>query len=167
MANKKKSNQDKKVKRAKRAKEKAKTQRLSKQKLDKPSNDEVNKSNIRNFRKRLDKGDKQPTTWFGYNREREPNEDPLSIPTKGLLCMISEIIVPNQQAVIDETGIDFNLGDWFLSESLNIDEKDDDDQLKEHEHRVHGPFENEESAMTFGKGLGVKMYRGAPQLQSA
>jgi len=142
-----------KEKRAKRAKTKAKSQRVNKQKT--AENSHEDSFNQPNFSDIFQKEDKEPRQMFGYNRERRTDEDPFSFPEDGLICMVSEIIDENRQPIFDDTGIDFKVGDWFVSEVISG-----------HDHKIHGAFQSEVEAMDFGLELGVKSYRSTPQFES-
>ena len=96
-----------------------------------------------------------PTQYFGYNNDLSSAESPVELPENGMLCMVSDIVDKNKQPLIDETGICFEIGDWFVSEII-----------EGHQHKVHGLFKSEEAAFDFGRtNLNVVTYRGAPVLE--
>lgn len=80
---------------------------------------------------------KEPDQFFGYNRERLPDESPFDLPEDGLVCMVSKIDDRNLELARQETGKDFKLGQWFCSTGAHT------------ETVVHGPFETSESAFDF------------------
>ena len=80
---------------------------------------------------------KEPDQFFGYNRERRPDESPFDLPEDGLVCMVSKIDARNLELARQETGKDFKLGQWFCSTGAHS------------ETVVHGPFETSESAFDF------------------
>lgn len=134
-------------KRQKRAKEKAKRARKIKQKKIESRNTEFD-NEFFNDGNTLS----EPEQYFGYNRERSDGESPFDFPAEGMLCMVSIINEQNILPLIEETKINFELGQWFLSENL-----------ENHKHIVHGPFNEVESALDFGRvELGVISYRSAP-----
>jgi hypothetical protein len=94
----------------------------------------------------------QPDKYFGYNRERLPGELMSEFPVEDMLCMVSIINEQNIVPIMEETNLNFELGQWFLSEKLEHDK-----------HVVHGPFDEIEAAFDFGRiELGVVSYRAAP-----
>lgn len=96
-----------------------------------------------------------PIQYFGYDNDLSSTGSPVELPENGMLCMVSEIVDKNKQPLIDETGICFEIGDWFVSEII-----------KDHEYKVHGSFQNEELALDFGRTeLNVVTYRGAPVVE--
>jgi hypothetical protein len=93
-----------------------------------------------------------PIQHFGYDHDLSSCKSPFEIPKNGLVCMVSEVVKKTQQALTEETGIDFNIGDWFVSATI-----------EGHEHEVHGAFKSEEEALNFGKTeCNVVAYRAAP-----
>lgn len=79
----------------------------------------------------------EPDQYFGYSRERRPEESPFDLPEDGLVCMVSRIDERNLALARRETGKDFKLGQWFCSTGAHS------------ETVVHGPFETHESAFNF------------------
>jgi hypothetical protein len=129
-------------KRAQRSKEKAKSHRKAVQhtKVKSTASEfDVLMSNM------MDEQQNEPKQYFGYAEVREQSEDPFKLPEAGLICMASEVVEPLKT----EDGIDFNVGQWFVSEVI-----------EDHEHIVHGPFGDVTEALEFGtKSLNVKSYR--------
>lgn len=134
-------------KRNKRAKEKAKRARQIKQRQIESRNNEFN-TQFLNDESALP----QPEQYFGYNRERRDDESPFDFPSEGMLCMVASINEQNIIPITAETSINFEIGQWFLSENL-----------EDHKHIVHGPFDDIETAFDFGRvEIGVMSYRAAP-----
>lgn len=91
----------------------------------------------------------EPTEYFGYSKECQPNESPFELPSEGVVCMVSNIVEKNQQQVIETSGINFVLGQWFVSQNNDFNEV-----------TVYGPFEDESEALDYGRErLGVVSYR--------
>lgn len=66
--------------------------------------------------------------------------------------MVSEVVLKDVSALVEETGIDFKVGDWFVSAMLD-----------QHGYNVFGPYDSEQQALEFGEQeFGVVKYRGAP-----
>lgn len=82
---------------------------------------------------------KQPEQFFGYNRERRPEESPFEVSEDGLICMVSRITTENFEVARQETGINFQLGEWFCSTGAHS------------ETVVHGPFKTGEDAFEFAR----------------
>lgn len=138
-------------KRAKRAKEKAKAYRKQKS-IKQGFNASSEQPDFSSFHKQFEG---EPMQYFGYNRERQENESPFDLPAEGLVCMASEVVESNRNDLIAETGIHFKIGDWYVSEVI-----------EEHDHEVHGAFESESEALDFGRSIGAKGYRSAPQFEA-
>jgi hypothetical protein len=134
-------------KRAKRAKEKAKRARQVKQRqIDSRNTNFV--SDVPNDVPALS----EPEQYFGYSRERREDESPFELPSEGMLCMVSIINEQNIADIRAETNINFEIGQWFLSENL-----------QDHKFILHGPFDGIEAAFNFGRiELGVISYRTVP-----
>lgn len=95
---------------------------------------------------------KEPEQFFGYDRERRPDESPFEFSDDGLVCMVSSITGQNLDFARQETGKDYKLGDWFCSVGAH------DDTV------IHGPFENSEIAFNFAyENLSVVRFISAPQ----
>jgi len=138
-------------KRAKRARLKAKNSRIEKQNGRNKLNIEVSPAHLK-FEKMMHEQKTDPTQFFGYDRERRSDEDPFDLPQEGMSCMVSEIVEKTVQSLSLETNIEFQVGEWFVSEVI-----------KNHEHIVHGAFSTEGEALDFGrKKLNVVEYRSAP-----
>ena len=91
----------------------------------------------------------EPTEYFGYNKECQPNESPFELPPEEVVCMVSNIVEKNQKQVIEKSGINFVLGQWFVSQNNDFNEV-----------TVFGPFEDESEALDYGREqLGVVSYR--------
>lgn len=75
--------------------------------------------------------------YFGYSTEGGEDESPFDIPEQGMVCMVSNIIERNREPVSQQTGRDFVVGQWFVSEGGC-------DTVV-----VHGPFEAETEALDF------------------
>lgn len=82
---------------------------------------------------------KQPEQFFGYDRERKPEESPFEVSEDGLVCMVSRITRENLEVARQESGLDFQLGDWFCSTGAH------------NETVVHGPFKTVEDAFEFAR----------------
>lgn len=82
---------------------------------------------------------RQPEQFFGYNRERKPEESPFEISEDGLVCMVSRITKANLEIARKESGLDFQLGDWFCSTGAHS------------ETVVHGPFKTVEEGLEFAR----------------
>ena len=94
----------------------------------------------------------QPEQFFGYNRERRPDESPFEISEDGLVCMVARITPENLEAAIRETGKDFKPGQWFCSTGAHS------------ETVVHGPFDTSDSAFSFAHdNHGVVRFMSSPQ----
>lgn len=78
-----------------------------------------------------------PDKFFGLNRERNIFDDPFEIPQEQLVCIVSNIVKINQKDLIQQSGIEFQIGEWFVSQGScsNI--------------IVHGPFKTCEAAFDF------------------
>jgi len=95
---------------------------------------------------------KQPEQFFGYNRERRPDESPFEITEDGLVCMVSRITRVNWEVARQESGLDFQLGDWFCSTGAHS------------ETVVHGPFKTVEDAFEFARvGAGAIRFMSLPE----
>ena len=79
---------------------------------------------------------KEPDQFFGYNRERRPDESPFDL-LRMVWCAWSQNRCRNLELARQETGKDFKLGQWFCSTGAHS------------ETVVHGPFETSESAFDF------------------
>ena len=80
---------------------------------------------------------KQPEKFFGYDRERRPDESPFDVSEDGLVCMVSRITSVYLEVARQQSGFDFQLGDWFCS------------TVAHSETVVHGPFKTVEDAVSF------------------
>ena len=95
---------------------------------------------------------REPEQFFGYDRERRPDESPFELPEDGLVCMVSSITGQNLEAARMETGKNFEIGQWFCSTGAHSTTV------------VHGPFESSESAFNFAhENFGVVRFMSAPQ----
>lgn len=89
--------------------------------------------------------------FFGYSTSAAPGESPFELPELGLVCMVSNIAPCNLEPIKAETGIAFELGDWFVSEGSH-------DATK-----VHGPFSDEHECFEFAKAnCGAVRFKAAP-----
>ena len=80
-----------------------------------------------------------PEQFFGYNKEAETLEEKMGVTEKGLVCMIARINAQNIQMARQQSGLDFKLGDWFVSTGA-------------HENTiVHGPFQKVETAFEYAR----------------
>ena len=77
--------------------------------------------------------------FFGYSTPASPGESPFDLPELGLVCMVSNIAPCNLEPIRFETGIPFELGQWFVSEGSHESTK------------VHGPFADEQECFEFAK----------------
>ncbi len=77
--------------------------------------------------------------FFGYSTPASPGESPFDLPELGLVCMVSNIAPCNMEPIRAETGIPFELGQWFVSEGSHASTK------------VHGPFVDEQQSFEFAK----------------
>lgn len=92
--------------------------------------------------------------FFGYSTEASPGESPFDLDIPGMVCMISNVAACNLKPIRDETGIPFNLGDWFVSVGSH-------DAIT-----VHGPFPDEEICFEFAKtNCGAIRFKGAPTFE--
>ena len=95
---------------------------------------------------------REPEQFFGYDRERRPDESPFELPEDGLVCMVTSITSQNLEAARMETGKNFEIGQWFCSTGAHSTTV------------VHGPFESSESAFNFAhEKFGVVRFMSAPQ----
>jgi len=83
-------------------------------------------------------GDDFPRMFWGYDRERRPGETPFDVPDD-MVCMVSNITPMNQAPVNADTGIDFELGEWFVSTGRCADTV------------VHGPFDTLNEAFEYAR----------------
>jgi hypothetical protein len=89
--------------------------------------------------------------FFGYSTLASPGESPFDLDVPGMVCMISNIAPCNLKPIRDETGIAFNLGDWFVSVGAH-------DAIT-----VHGPFPDEEECFEFARAnCGAVRFKAAP-----
>ena len=89
--------------------------------------------------------------FFGYSTLASPGESPLDLPELGLVCMVSNITSYNLEPLRAETGIYFEIGQWFVSEGSYTSTK------------VHGPFTDEQSCFEFAKeNFDAVRFKGAP-----
>ena len=89
--------------------------------------------------------------FFGYSTLAAPGESPFELPESGMVCMVSNVVSCNLQPIRAETGIPFNLGDWFVSIGAH-------DAIT-----VHGPFPDEEVCFEFAKAnCGAVRFKTAP-----
>lgn len=79
-----------------------------------------------------------PTMFWGYDREPRRGELPGETPDD-MVCMVSNITPLNQRHLNATAGLDFKLGDWFVSTGRHEDSK------------VHGPFNTAEKAFDYAK----------------
>lgn len=94
----------------------------------------------------------QLTEFFGYDRERQSDESPFELPAEGLVCMVANIVEKNRQTLTEQSGIDFALGQWFVSQSNEFNEV-----------TVYGPFADELEALDYGREqLGIVSYLSSP-----
>ncbi|MGF1756522.1 hypothetical protein L4D76_00950 [Photobacterium sagamiensis] len=94
----------------------------------------------------------EPIEYFGYGRERQPDESPFELSAEGLVCVVSNIVEKNQQPLIQESGIYFALGQWIVSQYNEF-----------HEVTVYGPFDDKLAALDYGREqLGVVSYHSFP-----
>ena len=77
--------------------------------------------------------------FFGYDREARTPEERVTVSEVGLVCMVARIDAGNIQMARRDTGLDFRLGDWFVSTGA-------------HQHtKVYGPFYELEAAFEFAR----------------
>lgn len=91
--------------------------------------------------------------YFGYDKALSVNESNSELPSQGMVCMISEVVEKDLHALHLETGINFKVGEWFVSECM-----------EEGEYKIHDGFIKEDEAMDFGRSLGAVTYCGGPEL---
>ena len=95
---------------------------------------------------------KQPEQFFGYSRERRPDESPFEVSEDGLVCMVSRITSVNLEVARQQSGLDFQLGDWFCSTGAHS------------ETVVHGPFKTAQDAFDFAHSeVGAVRFMSLPQ----
>lgn len=127
------------VKRAKRAKLKAKKHRVAKQRS----------ASYQPFNTLPDDDIAEIAEYFGYNRELRPDESPFDMPEEGMVCMISKVTGVTVNSLRQETGIAFEEGDWFI---------------EDRNYKLYGAFKSETEAFDFGrKTLGIMSYLSAPE----
>ena len=77
--------------------------------------------------------------FVGFNRLRTKDELPFDIPEDALVCLVSNIVSVNHDALCKKAGLKFQIGDWFVS-------------VGKHESSVvHGPFLGMEEALEFAR----------------
>ena len=131
-----------------------KTQKDAKRSIRKAKQQKAKKDkNFRSFMENMIRNSEgEATEYFGYDRERQSDESPFELPAEGLVCMVSIIVEKNRQPLIEESGIDFALGQWFVSQYNEFNEV-----------TVYGPFEDESEALDYGREqLGVVSYLSSP-----
>ena len=80
-----------------------------------------------------------PDQFFGYNKEAETIEEKMGLSEAGLVCMVAQINRQNIQMACQQSGLDFKIGDWFVSTGA-------------HENTVvHGPFQKMEAAFDYAR----------------
>jgi hypothetical protein len=77
--------------------------------------------------------------FLGFDRLRTKDERPLDLPEDALVCMASNIAAANQVALREQSGLDFQLGDWFVSSGAHDNTK------------IHGPFPTVDAAFEFAR----------------
>ena len=77
--------------------------------------------------------------FFGYDRQAQTPEERVMVSQTGLVCMVARIHAENIQGVRRETGLDFKLGDWFVSTGAHQNTQ------------VYGPFHALEAAFKFAR----------------
>lgn len=81
----------------------------------------------------------EPDQYFGFNRLRTKDELPHDLPEDALVCMASNIVAVNCDAVRRHSGLDLKIGDWFVSAGPH------------EESVVHGPYQTIEEACEFAR----------------
>ncbi|MFZ6780412.1 hypothetical protein ACO0LD_26580 [Undibacterium sp. Ji83W] len=77
--------------------------------------------------------------FLGFNRLQSKDEFPGDVPEDALVCLVSNIVMLNQDALCQQSGLKFQIGDWFVSTG-------------KHENTViHGPFLTVEVAFEFAR----------------
>lgn len=93
------------------------------------------------------------TQYFGYDNDSSVDSF-FELPDDGLLCMVSQVVDKDLQDSVNEKGLFFEIGDWFVSEVI-----------EGCSYKLHGPFENEDKALSFGcSELNVVTFRCKPEL---
>ena len=77
--------------------------------------------------------------FFGYDQEARTPEEQVMVSEVGLVCMVARIDTENVQMVRRQTGLDFKLGDWFVSTGAHQNTK------------VYGPFRELGAAFEFAR----------------
>ncbi|MCY0915294.1 hypothetical protein [Massilia antarctica] len=90
-------------------------------------------------RDELEEHSQEPERHFGFNRLRTKDELPSDMPADALVCMVSNIVVANHEALCQQSGLKFQLGDWFVSVGEHAATK------------VHGPFQTIDEAYEFAR----------------
>lgn len=117
-----------------------KTHKDDKRLIRKAKQQKANKEkNLRSFMETMIRNSEGAATeYFGYDRECQPDESPSELPAEGLLCKVSNIVEKNRRQIIEESGIDFELGQWFVYQYNEF-----------HEVTVYGPFKDEAEALDY------------------
>lgn len=77
--------------------------------------------------------------YLGLNRLRTENESPFDTPDDAIVCMVSNIVPANQEAIQEQSGVNFDLDSWFVSSGS-------------HEQTVvHGPFASLDESFEFAR----------------
>lgn len=77
--------------------------------------------------------------YLGFNRKRSEGDLPWDTPEDALACMVSNIVAANLGPVSQQSGLNFQIGEWFVS-------------VGAHESTVvHGPFATTELAFEFAR----------------
>ena len=93
--------------------------------------------------------------FFGYSTEAAQNESPFDLPEEGLVCMVSNITEFNRTPINNQTGRQFELDQWFVSEGTH------------EETTVHGPFVDQSIALNFAREhCKAIRFKGAPVFES-
>ena len=77
--------------------------------------------------------------FFGYNRERFPNESPFSFSEEGLVCMVSTVDSQSLDSIMEISGRKFKIGDYFISKGGCNDVA------------IYGPFSQFQEACDFAQ----------------
>lgn len=77
--------------------------------------------------------------FLGFNRLQSKDEFPGEMPEDALVCLVSNIVMLNQGALCLQSGLTFQIGDWFVSTG------------KHESTVVHGPFLTVEAAFEFAR----------------
>ena len=91
---------------------------------------------------------KYPEQYFGYVDTKEISSNEHVLNDKGLVCMVSNVTGLNRDAIKEDSGQDFQFGEWFFSTGAHEDTI------------VHGPFKDQDSAFNSArKFTGAKQFK--------